>query len=263
MTHNETSMVMNDIDTATAQEASPMYFVRLNLNERIQHLIFVFCFIMLALTGFMIWLPEKTFHFLGSLKEPVFLARGLLHRIFATIMILVCIYHVYYLIFKAAGRRWLKDMRPKFKDITDFMYYMLYLIGIREAPPAFDRFSYKHKMEYGALIAGMTLMSVTGIILWSEYFWDKFILDVAALVHGMEAVLACLALMIWHLYEVHLRPHKFPMDNMWLTGLIDEAEMKEEYPLHYKKIMSDPDLQKIYVREGSKRNEKKTGRTNA
>ncbi|MCG6972431.1 MAG: cytochrome b/b6 domain-containing protein [Desulfobacterales bacterium] len=263
MTHNEISMAMDDVDTPIVQDSPRRYFVRLNLSERIQHLIFVTCFIMLALTGVMVWLPEKTFHFLGSAKETVFLVRSLLHRIFATIMILVCIYHVYYLIFKAAGRRWFKDMMPKVKDINDFGGNMLYLIGFRDEPPEFDRFSYKHKLEYGALIAGMTLMSVSGIILWSEYFWDKFIVDIAALIHGMEAVLACLALMIWHLYEVHLRPHKFPVDNMWLTGVIDEAEMKEEYPLHYKKIMSDPELQKIYLREGSKGSGQKTDSINA
>ena len=91
-------------------------------------------------------------------------------------------------------------------------------------------------------------MAVTGILLWTEYLWDKFILDIAILVHGMEAILACLAIMVWHLYEVHLRPHKFPIDNMWITGVINEEEMKEEYPLHYKKIMNDPELQRIYIK---------------
>jgi hypothetical protein len=38
------------------------------------------------------------------------------------------------------------------------------------------------------------------------------------------------------------------VDNLWFTGLIDEEEMKAEYPLHYKKIMSDPELQKIYIK---------------
>jgi hypothetical protein len=55
--------------------------------------------------------------------------------------------------------------------------------------------------------------------------------------------------MIWHMYEIHFRPHKFPLDNTWITGVIDEAEMKEEYALHYKKIMKDPELQKIYIKK--------------
>jgi cytochrome b subunit of formate dehydrogenase len=254
LAQDEMPLPIDDVKQGIAQDGNPAYFVRLNLNERVQHLIFLTSFVMLAFTGLMVWLPEKMFHFLGSAKESVFFVRGILHRVFATTMILVCIYHLYYLIFKSAGRRWLMDMMPRIRDITDFFYYMLYLIGLKDEPPEFDRFSYKHKMEYGALIAGTTLMSTSGIILWSEYYWDKFIVDIAALVHGMEAVLACLAVMIWHLYEVHLRPHKFPIDNMWLTGIIDEAEMKAEYPLHYKKIMSNPELQKIYMRKGSQQN---------
>ena len=214
-------------------------------------MIFVVSFVMLALTGLMDRLPQQTYRFLYGAKETVFLVRSVLHRTFATILILVCIYHVYYLVFTAAGRRWLKDMLPRPKDMADFYHNLLYLIGRRDSPPAFDRFSYKHKLEYGALIAGMTLMTASGIILWSEFYWDKFIVDIAALVHGMEAVLACLALMIWHMYEVHLRPHKFPIDNLWLTGVIDEAEMRAEYAFHYDKIMNDPELQKIYMREGS------------
>ncbi len=254
MANGEMSMATDDMNQGIAQDGTPPYFVRLNLNERIQHLIFVICFIMLASTGLMVWLPEKVFHFLGDAKQSFFLVRSILHRIFGTTMILVSIYHIYYLMFKSAGRRWLMDMMPRIRDIRDFFYNMLYLSGFKDRPPEFDRFSYKHKMEYAGLIAGTSLMAISGIILWFEYFWDKFIVDIATLVHGMEAVLACLSVVVWHLYEVHLRPHKFPIDNLWLTGVIDEEEMKEEFPLHYKKIMSDPELQKIYMRKGSSQN---------
>ena len=98
--------------------------------------------------------------------------------------------------------------------------------------------------------AGSTLMSLSGLLLWTEYRWSKFILDIAKIVHGMEAILACLAIIVWHLYEVHLRPHKFPIDNLWITGVIDEEEMKAEHPLHYKRIMADPELRKIYILGG-------------
>jgi cytochrome b subunit of formate dehydrogenase len=166
-------------------------------------------------------------------------------------MILVGVYHGYYLLFKPAGRRWLVDMLPRLKDLLDMRDNFLYFINVKESPPEFDRFCYKHKIEYGALIAGTTIVSITGLILWTQYKWSKFIVDIATLVHGMEAILACLAIMIWHFYEIHFRPHKYPLDKTWLTGVIDEAEMKEEYALHYKKIMNDPELQKIYIKKES------------
>ena len=223
------------------------YFVRLNFNERAQHMIFLICFIILAITGFMLKLPEDIIQKFGSAKDLVFFYRGILHRIAGVTMILVSLYHVFYLLFRPAGRRWLMDMLPRFKDLTDLLGTMLYYLGVKGTHPDYDRFYYKQKMEYGALIAGATLMSVTGLLLWTEELWPKFLLDIATIVHGMEAVLACLAIMVWHLYEVHLRPRKFPIDNLWITGVIDEEEMREEFPLHYKKIMEDPELQKIYL----------------
>jgi cytochrome b subunit of formate dehydrogenase len=235
----------------TERVAGRRFFVRLNRAERVQHMIFAACFIVLVITGFMLKIPDNIVAYFGPAGEDVFSYRSLLHRAAGTVMIIVCFYHVYYLIFKAAGRRWLIDMLPRPKDLWDMRDNFLYYINIKKEPPEFDRFCYKHKIEYGALIAGTTIVSVTGLILWTEYNWSKFVVDIATLVHGMEAILACLAIMIWHFYEIHFRPHKFPLDKTWLTGVIDEEEMKEEYGLHYKKIMNSPELQKIYIQRES------------
>jgi cytochrome b subunit of formate dehydrogenase len=228
------------------------YFVRLNYSEKMQHMIFAACFIVLVITGFMLKIPDGAVKSFGTAGEIVFSYRSILHRTAGTMMILVGLYHFYYLVFKRAGRRWLIDMLPRLKDLKDMRDNFLYYINIKKEPPEFDRFCYKHKIEYGALIAGTTIVSVTGLILWSQYRWSKFIVDIATLVHGMEAILACLAIMIWHLYEIHFGPHKSPLDNTWLTGVISEEEMKEEYALHYKKILNDPELQKIYIANGKK-----------
>lgn len=224
-----------------------LYFVRLNTSERVQHLIFIICFVILVVTGFMLKIPAPLVQKLGRFGDTVFSYRSLLHRAAGTTMILISLYHVYYLLFRPGGRRWLIDMLPRFKDLKDLVHNLLFFLNIRKAPPEFDRFSYMHKMEYGALVVGTTLMSLTGLLLWSEWRWSKFILDIAALVHGMEAVLACLAIMVWHMYEIHLKPHKSPLDTVWLTGVIDEEEMRKEHPLHYKKIMADETLEGIYV----------------
>ena len=51
--------------------------------------------------------------------------------------------------------------------------------------------------------------------------------DIATLVHGMEAILACLAIMIWHFYEIHFRPHKFPLDKIELPKGYLEDDMED------------------------------------
>jgi len=228
-----------------------LYFVRLNDSEIKQHGIFMTCFVILAITGFMLKLPADLIDVFGGAGETVYFVRSLLHRLAGTLMILVALYHVYYVIAKPAGRRWFADMIPRPKDVVDLVQNLLYYVGARKEPPAFDRFSYKEKAEYWALIAGTTLMSLSGILLWTESYWNKFILDIAAIVHSMEAVLACLAIIVWHLYEIHLKPHKSPIDNTWLTGVIDEEEMKHEHRHQYDKIMADPELQQIYLKKES------------
>ena len=243
---------------SSGNEPVKRYFVRLNRSEINQHLIFVICFVILIITGFMDKLPENIINILGDTKEIVFTVRSILHRIAGTVMIIVSVYHVYYVLFKRAGRRWLIGMIPTFQDAKDFVSNMLYLLGVKDKKPEFDRFSYKHKFEYIALIAGTTLMSITGIILWTEQLWNKFYVDIAALVHQMEAILAGMAIIVWHLYEVHFKPgESAPPGNMWLTGLMDEHHMKEEHPLHYKKIMADPSLQKIYMKQENPLEDKK------
>ncbi len=230
-------------------EAGKICFIRLNLSERVQHMIFLVSFFVLMVTGFMVKTPEEVVIVLGGAGESVFFVRKILHRVAGVAMIMVSVYHLFYILFREPGRRWIRDMMLRFGDFRDLYNNMLYFIGRREAPPEFDRFCYKHKMEYFSLFVGTFLMSVTGAMLWTEYKWDKFFLDVAVIVHGMEAILACLAIIVWHLFEVHLRPHKFPIDNLWITGVIDKDEMKEEYPLHYKKIMDDPRLRDIYIKK--------------
>lgn len=241
----------NNADKRPVNTTGEVLFVRLNYSERVQHLILVISFVMLVITGFMLKIPEDMVKLLGKAGEMVFFWRSVLHRVAGTVMILVSMYHVYYLAFKPAGRRWIMDMMPALKDLKDMRDNFKYYFGLKKEPPEFDRFCYKHKFEYGALFFGNTVMGVTGLLLWTEYLWSKFVLDISILMHGMEAILATMAIIIWHLYEVHLRPHKFPIDNMWLHGIIDEEEMKEEYPLHYKRIMADPKLRDIYINKES------------
>ena len=255
----ENSLSSDSGESTLPREIKPVkrYFVRLTKSEINQHLIFVICFVILIITGFMDKLPEYFIKMLGDSKETVFRVRSILHRTAGVVMIMVSIYHVYYVLFKPAGRRWLISMIPRIQDARDFVSNLLYLLGVKDKQPEFDRFSYKHKFEYLALIVGTTLMSVTGILLWTEQLWNKFYLDIATIVHQMEAILAVLAIIVWHLYEVHFKPGESSTDSMWLTGLIDEEHMKEEHPAHYKKIMADPELQKIYIEEENPLKDKK------
>ena len=65
-------------------------------------------------------------------------------------------------------------------------------------------------------------MIITGLLLWfnnwSLAFLPKAVLDIATAVHWYEAVLASLAILVWHFYSVIFDPDVYPMDTAWLTG---------------------------------------------
>ena len=83
-------------------------------------------------------------------------------------------------------------------------------------------------------------MAGTGTIMW---FQDPFIAllsklgwDVARTVHVYEAVLATLAILVWHLYFVIFNPDVYPMNLAWLKGTLSEEEMRDEHPLELEEM---------------------------
>ncbi len=213
------------------------YYLRLNVHERIQHHLTWSTFVTLAVTGFMIELPEAWVAFFGEYKEAVFYWRGILHRVAAVIMIANLFYQSWYMTLTVAGRNYLQAMLPSLKDFWDFKQNMAYYLRWTDKKPLFDRFNYKEKLEYWTGIIGNIIITVTGFFLWFQQYFPKFIFDVSDVVHTMEAILASCAIMVWHFYEVHLKPGKFPMSTIWLDGKIAEHELIEEHPLEYERLV--------------------------
>ncbi len=209
------------------KKTGKIYFARLNTSQRVQHIIFVVCFLVLAITGLMVKTPEEVVRVIGTAGEKVFFIRGILHRTAAVVFIVIGLYHILYMLFRPVGRRRLIAMIPKLGDFKDLVATYLYYLGIKDKPPRFGRFIYKHKFEHIFFIIGSIIMSVTGVMLWTGYRWSKFLLDVAIIVHGMQAILACLIITILLLYEVYLKPRKFPIDNMLSTGLMEDFNADE------------------------------------
>jgi hypothetical protein len=67
-------------------------------------------------------------------------------------------------------------------------------------------------------------------------YFTKLGFDVARTVHFYEAVLATLAIIVWHFYFVIFNPDVYPMNLAWLTGRMSEGEMLEEHPLQLEEM---------------------------
>ena len=216
-------------------------YLRMNINERIQHATLAISFLTLVVTGFMLSYPNAWWvSHIRDISSGAFEARSLLHRISAVVMVVISLYHIYYISFTIRGRELIKDLLPRYQDIRDAVDVAKFNLGISKIKPKLDRFSYIEKAEYWALIWGTIVMTATGIIMWFDNTFmgilTKLGWDIARTVHYYEAWLAFLAIVVWHFYFIIFNPDAYPMNLAWWKGTITEEEMAEEHPLELERI---------------------------
>ena len=208
--------------------------MRLTLNERTQHLALLISFIVLVVTGFALKYPHSFWAEPLVQWEKNFPLRGLLHRIAAVVLMVGSVYHLIYLMTRPSGRRWVKDMLPKVRDVHEAVETVGYNLGYRSHLPRYARFNYIEKAEYWALVWGTIVMAITGILLWAHDWVLAYlpgpmsILDVATAVHFYEAILATFSILLWHFYAVIFDPDVYPLKWTLLTGRAPEHEVREE-----------------------------------
>ncbi|MBK7142852.1 MAG: cytochrome b/b6 domain-containing protein [bacterium] len=242
----ESSVALSELVTrfskTTPVDAKPTEertFLRFGRNFRAQHMLMFTSIILLILTGMPLKFPE-----FGISKFMIVTVFGglqnstLIHRIAAVGLIIVGAWHLGYIIFSRMGRRdfWLMIPRPQ--DAKDAFHTVLYYIGRKPSGPKFGRFSFIEKFDYWAVYWGMVVMIGSGLILWFKEMFNKGLFDIAREAHSDEGLLATLAIIIWHFYNVHFNPEVFPMSWVWWTGRLTESELKHHHPLEYAEIVN-------------------------
>jgi formate dehydrogenase gamma subunit len=233
---------MNNKENIIIKSNGDVKYLRMTVNERIQHIALFTSFIVLILTGFGLKFPEAFWvrWIVYIIGEHAFELRGLVHRIAAVVMIAVSVYHIYYVLFIPRGKELLRDFLPRKQDITDFKDSMFFLLGKSKTKPKLGRFSYIEKMEYWAVVWGTVIMTVTGGILWFKDFFFKYVgisgMIISTAIHYYEAILASFAILVWHFYFVFLNPDVFPMNKAWIKGYLTKEQMEHEHPLWLEEI---------------------------
>jgi cytochrome b subunit of formate dehydrogenase len=217
-------------------------FERFGWNFRTQHMILLVSCLILIITGLPLKFHEARisqlfFDLVGGVQMST-----LIHRIGAVGLIAVGGYHLLYLLVFRQGRRDFWELLPRPRDARDLFQMLRYFLGKTDDKPRFGRFSYVEKFDYWAVYWGMVIMIGSGLILWfletSLQYLPKFAADIAREAHSDEGLLATLAIIIWHFYNVHLNPENFPMNWTMFTGKIGEAEMLRHHPLEYEELMT-------------------------
>jgi formate dehydrogenase gamma subunit len=195
---------------------------RMNLHFRIEHWLVVVSFPVLVATGFALKFPESWWARPLVQWESRFAFRGTLHRVAAVVLIASLVYHAIHLIVSRRDRAIMRAMIPGKQDLLDLGGVLRFNLGLTRERPQFGKFSYGEKIEYLAFIWGMAVMSLSGLLLWFNNFtlryFPKWVADAATAVHYYEAILATLAILLWHFYSTIFDPDVYPLDRSWLTG---------------------------------------------
>lgn len=217
-------------------------YLRFSLPRRVEHWVNVISFSTLALTGLAqkyssfplsVWFIK----FMGSIESV-----RVIHRVAAVVLALIAIFHVGAAIYHLYVKRGRPTMLPNLTDVRNAWQILRHNLGFAEDRPRQDFYTFEEKVEYWALIWGMMVMGVTGFFLWNPITATRLLpgqfIPAAKAAHGGEAVLAVLAIIIWHLYQVLVRHFNRSM----YTGYLSLDEMKDEHPLALENEWQPPSL---------------------
>ncbi len=224
---------------------------RFSPGERIMHVLLILSFFILVMTGFPVKYPEAVWA--GILMDLWGGAANaaLFHRGAALVLIGIVVYVGWlsyrFLFPKGQGTRgWVgrllgpDSLFPNLKDWDDLKGMIRWFFD-RGEMPKFDRWTYWEKFDFLAVFWGMFAIGGSGLLLWkpewSSYLVPGWVLNIAAMVHSEEALLAALFIFTVHFFNTHFIPTKFPMDRIVFTGTYSLEDLHEQRPLEYRRLV--------------------------
>jgi cytochrome b subunit of formate dehydrogenase/mono/diheme cytochrome c family protein len=216
--------------------AEEKFYIRFDKYQRAEHLIFLVAFSILGITGLVqkysqSLISQSTIRALGGIEGT-----RQIHHVAAVVLMIVSIYHILAVLYKVFVLRTPWSMAPVIEDFKHLYTDVMYYLGFRKHRAYYGRYTYGEKVEYLAVVWGTIVMAMTGFLMWNPVVTTRLLpgefVPAAKAAHGGEALLAVLAIIIWHFYHVHIKHFNKSM----FTGKISEAEMAEEHPAELAEI---------------------------
>jgi cytochrome b subunit of formate dehydrogenase len=239
-----------------ALPAGKTHFRRFNRWWRLAHLTGAVSIMTLTLTGITVLYAESSWapFMMGLLGGPE--TAGYIHRVAAIGFMGVFFIHLIYFAIRI-GRSWRtfewfgpNSLVPSWQDLKDAQAMFRWFFGLGPRPEL-DRFSYWEKFDYWAPFWGMTIIGISGVIMWfpvqAGTFLPGWAFNVAAIVHGEEAFLAAVFLFTVHFFNNHFRPDKFPQDTTMFTGRVPLEIYKHEHRREYERLLASGELDRFLV----------------
>ena len=214
----------------------------------LQHLFIFLSFTVLVITGFALKyanLPPASWLAKIGFTEPI---RAITHRVAAVVLLVTGIYHIFYLLFSRSAKGELISLIPNIQDVRLFIVNMKHHLGLTKERADFNRYGYIEKAEYWALVWGTGVMAVTGFVLWfptaATTIMPVWIVKVSETIHYYEAILATLAILLYHMFFAIFHPEDYPLNLTSFTGKMTKEEAEERFPAWYRSLQEKAEDEK-------------------
>ncbi len=232
------------------------HYRRWPLMWRIAHCAFAVVVIIQVFTGMTLFYADSWW---GPAASGLFggpRITGILHRVFAVAFVAIFFAHLMHVSVRI-GRNWHSfhwfgpySLLPNLKDFADAYGMFKWFFGLGPRPK-FDKWTYWEKFDYWAPFWGVTIIGMSGAMLWFNAFTASvlpgWVFNVATIFHGEEAFLAAGFLFTVHFFNNHWRPDNFPLDILMLTGSMPLERFMREHPLEYERLIRSGELERYLV----------------
>jgi cytochrome b subunit of formate dehydrogenase len=232
------------------------HFNRFTIWWRVAHLVGALSIMTLALTGLTVlfsgsaWAPY-VMNLLGGPQSA-----AIIHRVGAVGFMGVFFIHLIYFAIHI-GKNWRtfewfgpNSLVPNWHDLGDAIAMFRWFFGLGPRP-VLEHFTYWEKFDYWAPFWGMTIIGVSGLMMWfpsvTASYLPGWVFNVAAIVHGEEAILAVVFLFTVHFFNNHFRPDKFPLDTTMFTGRVPLEHYRHEHRREYDRLVASGEIEKYLV----------------
>jgi len=231
---------------------------RFTTYERNLHLMVIFSFLGLALTGMILKFSYAQWAKVLSRLIGGFEGAGLIHRFCAVLTFTYFALHIRDLVRKkrSSGKSWREfafgpeSMLFTRGDWAEFTSSLKWFLG-RGPRPDYGRWTYWEKFDYFAVFWGVTVIGSTGLLLWFPELFTRvmpgWMVNVATTIHSDEALLAVGFIFTIHFFNTHFRPEKFPMDTVIFTGGVPLEEFKKDRPREYQQLVEEGRLDELLM----------------
>lgn len=223
---------------------------------RLLHLALALGVMILVITGMALLFPDSAWAPYAIAAFGGVETAGGFHRVgglmFATAFFSTLFYAIYFMLknrktWKPFGPN---SFLPNLNDLWGVIGMFKWFFGIGPRPE-FDRWAYWEKFDFWAPFWGLTVVGISGVMLWNPEMTSHFLpgwsFNVATIVHGEEAFLAAVFLFSVHYFNCHFRPDKFPQDICIFTGCVPLHEYKHEHRIDYERMKESGELEKYLV----------------